>query len=267
MTAASAPALGGRLIVVTRPRNQAQGLATMIEAAGGRALIFPLIEIAPADDPTALAVALDSLPQTDFACFVSPNAVAGALPAILDRGGWPPALRAAAVGEGTAKALRAFGIAQVIVPGERFDSEALLALPALADAEVRGRRAVIFRGDGGRELLADTLRARGAIVDCVTCYRRLPPAGDVASLLDLWERGGLDAITISSSEGLRHLLDRLDARGRQHLARTPVFAPHRRIVEAARASGLLAVETGPADAGLVAGLCAYNWPLRDSNAP
>lgn len=264
---AAAGPLAGRTVVVTRPRHQAGALARMIEAAGGRAVIFPLLEIALADDPEPLQAAIAGLDRYDFAFFISPNAVAFSVPAIAARGPWPAKLRAAAVGEGSAQALRELGIADVIVPSERFDSEALLAMPALAPAELRGRRAVIFRGDGGRELLADTLRERGATVDCVTCYRRLPPTGGAAVLHELWNKGRLDAITLSSSEGLRHLLALLDADGRARLAATPIFAPHARIVANAGELGLTVIETAPADAGLLAGLCAYNWPPRTSQVP
>ena len=167
---------------------------------------------------------------------------------------------ASGLGEGTARALAALGVGGCIVPSERFDSEALLALPALAASEVVGRRVAIFRGDGGRELLADTLRARGAQVDCITCYRRSGPSEGVAPLLAAWQAGQLDALTVSSSEGLRYLVNLLDATGRDYLRTTPVFVPHARIAENATALGLQRVIlTGPADAGIIAGLRAYNW--------
>jgi uroporphyrinogen-III synthase len=135
-------------------------------------------------------------------------------------------------------------------------------MPELAIERVAGRRIAIFRGDGGRELLADTLRARGAAVDCVTCYRRSGPAGDVAPLLAAWRAGKLDALTVSSSEGLRYLVNLLDAEGRSYLQKTPVFVPHARIADNARALGLSnIILTDAADAGIVAGLRAYNWPL------
>lgn len=260
MTAAGGP-LAGRTIVVTRPRDQAAPLAEAIAAAGGTPMIFPLLEIAAAADPAPLARAVARLGDYCLAIFISPNAVAYSLPAILAAGPWPPALLPAAVGQGTVKALAALGVAGCIAPTERFDSEALLELPELQASLVNGKRVAILRGDGGRELLADTLRARGAEVDCITCYRRSPPAAGPAALLAAWQAGALDAITVSSSEGLRYLVDMLDAAGRARLAATPVFVPHARIAETARSSGLQQVVlTAPADAGIIAGLCAYNWP-------
>lgn len=255
-------ALAGKTIVVTRPLAQAAPLAEAIAAAGGIPLVFPLLEILPPADPQAVAAAAERLPGCALAIFISPNAVDWALPAILARGPWPAGVTPAAVGPGTVKVLAAHGVSGCIAPRERFDSEALLALPQLADEQVDGRRVVIFRGDGGREMLADSLRARGATVDCVTCYRRAGPQNGIDPLLTAWRAGRLDALTVSSSEALRHLVDLLDEEGRARLQKTPVFVPHARIAETARASGLdNIILTDAADAGILAGLRAYNWPV------
>ena len=254
---AGAP-LAGKTIVVTRPRAQALPLAEAIGAAGGKPLFFPLLEISPAADPQPLRQAISCLADYTFAVFISPNAVDYAVPAILARGSWPESLTPAAVGPGTVKALAAFGIFGCIAPVERFDSEGLLALPEMAS--VSGRRVAIFRGDGGRELLAETLRQRGAMVDCVTCYRRAGPPDGVATLIAAWRAGKLDALTVSSSEGLRYLIDLLDVEGRNFLHKTPVFVPHARIAEVAEEMGLSnIILTEGADTGILAGLSAYNW--------
>ncbi|MCG2578552.1 uroporphyrinogen-III synthase [Dechloromonas sp. XY25] len=253
--------LAGRTVVVTRPQAQAAPLAEAIAADGGVPLVFPLLEIAPAADPQPLLEAAARLGEYALAVFVSPNAVDHALPVLLAPGPWPVALQPAAVGPGTVKALAERGVAGCIAPTERFDSEALLALPELAAERMTGRRVAIFRGDGGRELLADTLRERGATVDCIACYRRSGPSAGVAPLLAAWREGRLDALTVSSSEGLRHLVDLLDGEGRTFLQQTPLFVPHARIAEIARTLGLSnIILTDAADAGLLAGLRAYNWP-------
>jgi uroporphyrinogen-III synthase len=254
--------LAGKTIVVTRPRAQAGPLAAAIAGQGGQSLIFPLLEISPAADAQPLAAAVARLADYSLAIFISPNAVDHALQAILARGEWPAGVLPAAVGQGTVKALAAHGVAGCVAPSERFDSEALLDLPEMAAERVVGRRVAIFRGDGGRELLAETLRARGAEVDCISCYRRSGPADGVAPLLAAWRSGKLDALTVSSSEGLRYLVELLDAEGRRYLQKTPVFVPHARIAENARALGLSnIILTDAADAGIVAGLRAYNWPV------
>lgn len=250
--------LAGRTIVVTRPLTQAAPLADAIRAAGGDPFVFPLLAISPAADPAPLAAAAGRLADYALAVFISPNAVDFALPAILARGPWPSSLLPAAVGQGTVRALAAHGVVGTVAPRERFDSETLLALPELQETHVAGRRIAVFRGDGGRELLADTLRERGATVDCIACYRRSPPA-DFTPLRAQWQIG-IDAFTVSSSEGLRHLVDGLTAGERERLTTTPVFVPHARIAENATALGLRRiVQTGAADAGIIDGLCTYNW--------
>ena len=252
--------LQGKTIVVTRPAAQAEPLCAVIEAAGGKALRFPLLEIGPPENDAALQAVEGRLAQFAIAIFISPNAVEYSLPRLLARQDWPQHLLPAAVGQGTVRTLAAHGIQGCIAPESRFDSESLLDCPALAATAVAGRRIALFRGDGGRELLADTLRARGAEVIGIPCYRRLPPRHDVALLRAAWAAGALDAITLSSSEGLRYLHERLDEAGRDRLAQTPVFVPHARIAENARQLGLRQVIlTAGADAGIVAGLCAHAW--------
>ena len=252
----SAGRLAGRRIVVTRPAGQNEGLAELIRAEGGEPIVFPVLEILDLEDTRALVAAADRLDEYDLAVFISPNAVDKALNVIGARREWPQGLRAATIGRASEKALARYGVMNVIAPSGRFDSEALLALPQLAD--VQGWRVVVFRGDGGRELLGDTLRERGATVEYVECYRRVRPNADVEPLLKRWGRGEIDAVTVSSSEGLRNLYDMLGKLGQAWLKRTPLLAPHARIVENARALGCeRVIETGPADEGLCAGLVAF----------
>lgn len=254
--------LAGKTIVVTRPLAQAATLAAGIEAAGGRALIFPLLKISPADDLQALLTAAAHLADYHLAIFISPNAVDYSLPAILANGDWTASTQAAAIGPGTVKALLAHGITNCVTPPERFDSEGLLAEAPFTVDRIKGRKIVIFRGNGGRELLADTLTARGAEVDCITCYQRSAPS-DISPLVTAWQEGRLDALTLSSSEALRHLLDRLDEAGREKLRQTPVFVPHPRIAETANACGLRnIILTEAADTGILSGLRAYNWYIQ-----
>ena len=248
--------LRGRRIVVTRPAGQNERLAALIRAEGGEPIAFPALEILDPADPRPLAAAIDRLDAYDLAVFVSPSAVDKAMQVLRARREWPAGLQAATVGGGSEQALRRYGVAEVIVPVGRFDSEALLDRPELAD--VAGRRILVFRGDGGRELLGDALRTRGATVDYVECYRRGRPDADVSALARAWEHGGVDAVTISSRAGLSNFFDLLGEGGRERLQRTPLFAPHPRIAEHARALGCQRViETAPGDAGIAAALAAF----------
>lgn len=245
--------LDGRTIVVTRPAGQAARLMEGIRAAGGRAVAFPVLEILDPADRAPLDAIIDRLDDFDLAIFISPTAVARAMTAILARRTLPEALAVAAIGKGSARELARFGVADVLVPQGSFDSEGLLALPGLA--RPAGRRVVVFRGEGGRELLGDTLAARGARVEYAQCYRRGRPDTDARVLMELWAGSGIDAIVVTSSEGLRNLSDLVGPPGRPWLCRTPVFVPHERIAQTGRELGLGRLEiTAGGDEGLLAGL-------------
>lgn len=244
--------LAGLKIVVTRPREQAARLTQYIERFGGRALLFPLLEIAPAADQANLREQISRIAQFDLAIFISPNAVQYGMAAIHAAGDLPTTLKIATVGQGSAKALRELGIADIITPTENFDSEGLLALPELQNTA--GWRVLILRGDGGRKLLGNTLKARGAIVEYVTCYQRSKPQLDAVALLN----DAPDVITVTSSEALGHLWQILDDTRRDNVHDTPLFVSHKRIAELAHQQGWRQVLlTGAGDDGLVSGLVAW----------
>ena len=240
--------LEGRGIVVTRPAAQAPGLVALIERAGGRALLFPAIEIQDLHERP-----LPPLERFDLAVFISPTAVESAFRRVRD---WPQGLRYAALGRGTARELARRGIVEVLVPERGADSEALLALAPMR--EVKGQRIAIFRGEGGRELLGETLAARGARVEYLECYRRVLPRADTGPLLAAWAEGAIDAVIVSSAQGLQNLLALLGDAGRPRLLATPLFVPHERVAEQARAQGAReVVVAGPADEEMSARLVAY----------
>jgi uroporphyrinogen-III synthase len=251
----SAP-LARRRIVVTRPEGQAAGLAQAIREAGGEPVCIPAIDIRPLENSAAFDAVADRLESFDLAVFVSRNAVRSALELLRRRRGtraWPPGLRVATVGQGSRAELEREGFREVIAPTVGADSEALLALPELS--EVSGRRVVIFRGEGGRPVLGEVLARRGASVEYAACYRRLRPRRD--DVAALWA-AGVDAVAISSAEGLDNFLTMLGADARARLGGTALFVPHARVAEAAARRGLAgAVVAGPGDAQTLAALVAY----------
>jgi uroporphyrinogen-III synthase len=247
--------LDGLGVIVTRPLRAAAAFAPKIASLGGRPLVWPAIVILPPDDGTQLAQVHANLDAYDVAIFVSPNAVE--FGGRLERP-WPAHVRAFAPGAGTAEALAAVGVHDVRMPETSWDSEGLLELPELAD--VQGRRIVIFRGEGGREFLGNALRARGAIVDHVPCYRRVAPETGAEGLLEALRDGRAHALTLTSAEGLVNLMNAVGLEGRAYLTALPAFCAHPRIAERAREYGLPAVETAGGDAGLLAGLLDWFVP-------
>lgn len=243
-------------VLVTRPAHQAGSLAKSIAAAGGDPVLFPVLEIQDTEHLAPFLELIGRLDEFDLAIFVSPNAVNKAMQAICARRALPATLKIAAVGSGTALALEVFHVSGVIVPTVRFDSEALLDMPGLQQME--GKRVIIFRGDGGREFLGESLAKRGAIVTYAECYRRVRPKVDIAPLLQLWKSGSMDAVTITSSEGLHNLCEMVGESGRVWLRKTPLFTSHERIAEIARKSGFdRVILTAAGDTGLIEGLLRH----------
>jgi len=252
-------ALAGRAVLVTRPAGMSTQLVALLRSEGGEAVLLPAIEILPPDDTAKLDAAIDRLDGFDIAIFISPTAVATANAAVRARRDWPARLRCAAVGSGTARALREIGISDVLAPQGRGDSDALAALPELA--AITGARIVIFRGHGGREALRETLVARGAQVEYAECYRRARPRADVGPLMERWGQGGIDAVCVTSAAGLENLLALLGAAevsGPALLRATPVFVPHPRVGEAARNLGVeRVIVTAAGDQALAEALAAF----------
>lgn len=185
-------------IVLTRPPGQNTALAERITQAGGHVFALPLLAIAPPLQAVSGEAFLAHLKRADWAIFISPNAVHAAV-ALQPCSAWPVGLQRAAVGKGTARALQAAGCEDVLTPSAGADSESLLALSALAD--LRGQRVLLVRGEGGRELLAQTLVQRGAAVHHAVLYRRVAlPVGFAA--LKSCPR---PLFVITSSEALRTL--------------------------------------------------------------
>ncbi|PPD11395.1 uroporphyrinogen-III synthase [Methylophilus sp.] len=225
--------LAGRTIAVTRPLEQATKLTAAIKAAGGSVISFPLLDIKGLESLDDFHAAVTPLSQFDWAVFISSNAVQHGMP-LLQQAGIPAQLKFAAIGPTTAASLQGFGIAEILTPLERFDSEALLALPALQ--QMQGQRVLIVRGVGGREVLAETLKQRGADVVFGECYRRVNPQSSAQVLAQAYDAGKLQGIVVTSSEALRFLLDL--AQDAAWLIATPLFVNHARIAELAKAAKL-----------------------------
>jgi uroporphyrinogen III methyltransferase/synthase len=191
--------LHGLTVAVTRARAQASGLAARLRGLGAQALETPAIRIEPLDadvplDPTGF----------DLVCLTSPNGVRCLFERLAAGGRDARALAGAtvaAIGPGTARALREHGVIADVVP-ERFVAEALVE----ALAEVPVKRALVARAKVARDVLPDALRARGAEVEVADLYET------VAEQLSGEERaaaGNADYVTFTSSSTVRFFLDAL----------------------------------------------------------
>jgi len=250
--------LSGINVLVTRPAHQAAFLSEGIRAAGGNPILFPVLEITDVKDLNPLLALIDRIEEFDWAIFVSPNAVNKVMPLIqAKRALLPTHLKFAVVGKGSADSLKSFGVDRVVAPTARFDSEALLDLEELQ--QMSGKRVVIFRGNGGRQLLGDSLIQRGALLEYTECYYRAKPDVDASSLLEKWSQGEINAVVITSSEGLHNLFDIMGKLGQQLLKTTPIFTTHERIAGIARDLGLEKIvrTVDPGDKGLLQEMQTY----------
>ncbi len=244
--------LGGLSVLVTRPAEQSAPLAEAISNAHGRPITFPALEILGPKDKQAVRAQLASLNSIDLLIFVSANAVRYAFPLMPDN--IPLDLQIAAVGKATAKALDEHGLEATLVPKSSMDSEGLLALPQLQD--VAGRQIVIVRGNGGRELIRETLEERGAKVEYIEVYRRQIPNRNPANLIANWEQM-VEAVTITSGQILENLFTLLGEGGGEALRKTPLVVVSERIAEQAAAHGcqVIYLADSAMDKDVVASLC------------
>jgi uroporphyrinogen-III synthase len=259
-------------VVITRPLAQAGPLAARVAALGRAVELLPLLEIAPLADTAPLQAALAGLARYALVAFVSPNAIDAAFAQIKQ---WPAGVTLAVLGEGSRAALAAHGVTpdtvDIVSPADSAHSDSEHLLQTLDLAALKGRPVLIIRGESGRELMADGLRAAGAVVDVVPAYRRsVPPLTPAlaATLRRLLAQQN-DWI-ITSSEALRGLCDllaQLDLRyppepadatqqnsvvtmQQQHL-----IVPHARIAETANNLGFSRLTlTGSGDERLLAAL-------------
>lgn len=222
-------------ILVTRPRHQAGPLCRLIEERGGIAVPFPALEIKGLPLQLTHQELLAHLKQYDWVFFISANAVNFALLANNGKIVKPAGVRFAAIGRATAKALHKAGLKVDLLPEKGFTSESLLSAASLQN--LQGISCLIVCGRGGRDLLAATLLARGAIVDCLEVYCREKPVADPAPVKKLLTEGHLQATIVTSGEALQNLLEMLGNEASRPLRRVPLVVISNRLEGLAAAKG------------------------------
>lgn len=252
-------ALSNISALLTRPEGQTAQLAARILAAGGAVQSLPLLAINAIEergDIERVKAAILSLDNYEVAIFISTNAATLGL-------GWidqywpqlPMGLEAYAVGPGTARILEGLPW-QVHCSSTGVTSEDLLNLPGLKSVE--GKRIALFRGQGGRELIANALRERGARVDYIELYQRSTPHYEVEELLSIFESSKPNLVVLTSLqifEAYLALIARLhsfndrEARALISLLQAPtLIVPSERVRQSALSAGFTQViNAGGAD--------------------
>ena len=226
-------------VLVTRPAPDNQSLCDQLATAGWSPMPLPLFEIAAFDEPTAQAAQVrNQIMNLDLYCAV----IVVSKHAARIGGDWidqywpqlPIGIEWLAIGKATANVLAGYDI-HAGTSELGIDSEALLNHPALSAEKIAHQRILIMRGDSGRDLLADTLRQRGAQVDYCDLYHRQAVTYPIEEIKNGVLQAPLSGILINNGEALLHLCSLV---GRSiTLTETTLVVPSQRIAQLAREQG------------------------------
>jgi uroporphyrinogen-III synthase len=253
--------LAGRRILVTRTREQAEGLVDSLHAAGASVAVVPLIATVPIADPDAIvrvAAEVSAAPEPRWVAFTSATSVrlvlgAAGIAALTS-------MSIAAVGPGTAAALAALGAPADLVA---IDQDAAGLAAAMLDRGLEGATVWFPVAAGARGGFAESLRDAGARVTVQQIYRSLMPVS-APEHLRAAIAGGIDAITLTSGSTARNLVA---AAGTDGLPPGVVIVCiGEQTADVARSAGLTvhAIARTPSIESLVAALteCLTPQPLR-----
>ena len=250
--------MSAKTIVVTRPSGQARQLIEVLMSSIERSGVakrslpeivsLPLLTIVPKADHSLADHIATTLKDADLAIFVSPNAIECVM-RLLERDWQEFSKKIIPIGVmgGSSKlALQNHGIGQeknptpVLIPknNEQWDSEGLWQELRSLGWDLKKQKIVIFKGEGGREWLADTLVQAGAIVEAISVYTRVPldlanPAWHVIREMDFSKSLWL----LTSSEAVRYLGQVVKDQFPQGLQTASALCPHQNIADAAKVIG------------------------------
>jgi uroporphyrinogen-III synthase len=271
--------MSSKTLVITRPSGQARQLIEVltqaIEKSGvskktfPEVLSLPLLTIVPKDDEQLADQIASVLKDTDLAIFVSPNAIESVM-RLLERG-WQDfskkMIPIGVMGGSSRLALKNHGIGleenptPILIPqnNESWDSEGLWQELQCLKWDWSTKKIAIFKGDGGRDWLTDTLKKAGATVEAISTYTRIPldidnPAWQAIQQMDFSKSLWL----LTSSEAVRYLGQVSKEQFAQSLVSASALCPHHNIADAAEAIGFGEVFTcEPGDDALIKSTLAW----------
>ncbi len=230
----------GKRILVTRPYKQSANLCNLIEGQGWQAIKFPVIEIRSKTLSAKECLFLQHIEQYQYVFFISVNAVKFAYEILNHDFECLKHVKCIAVGLATYSELVQYGITNILLPEAGFNSEGILAIPDLQDLD--SQSCLIIRGVGGRKLLANTLRGRGALVDYMEVYTREPVSYPRESINLAFADGNLDVVVIYSVEALHNLVQlAVEVNKKNNLLLIPLLVISRRVYAAAKDIGFTKV--------------------------
>lgn len=253
--------LKGLRVLNTRPSKQGTALSQSIRAAGGLPIDLPALLIEPT--PNEWLTHLPPLASIKHALFISANAVDYFF-AHLKRSinaPWPNSIQVIAMGEATAAALDKHGIPVHQVPTIS-DSEHLLTLDALQ--QIRDKTVLLVKGIGGRTLITETLRARGAHLISLDVYQSRPPQFNRAEINSLWQDDAVDIILFTSEQAMQHILAAFVGKGLSWLRNKPCLVISERLAKAAALFGIKTIILSHHDA-ILTDLKGFNHDKQRRN--
>ena len=212
---------------------------------------FVIMPLQPAVPPRA----------ADVYIFLSPHAVKHGFPFLLTYDSGVNHATILAVGQATARELNNAGINGVETPPENLaSSEGLLTMACLQARQVRGRRVILVCGAGGRTLLAKELHTRGAHLERLEVYGRVPSNSDIAVAIQTAAGRRPDVIVVTSVESMENLAHLIRTQRQEWLFTVPLVVMSERIAAECRHHGFTAtvhVAASAGDDGLIAALLEY----------
>lgn len=221
-------------VLNTRPLGQEKELSRAIIDAGGIAIECPALKIEATNQQWLSS--LPDLVKAEYAIFISANAVEHCFTALEQQKiGWPETVKVIAVGQGTASALRKYGISVYLIPSHA-NSEHLLALAELQT--VCKKNILLFKGEGGRPLIRETLKSRGAKIYSVNVYKRVKPELNQQHLYSLWHNDAVDIILFTSQQAMHNIFALFGEGAHAWLCNKPCLVISDRLAKSASLLGI-----------------------------
>lgn len=195
-------------VLITRPDERGRQLQEMLNKAGIATIHLPFFSITPGRELNELPNKINSLKSGDYVVVVSKSVVQFANQTLTDTGfRWRSDLRYFAVGQGSAECFSSECEQPMAYPYGEENSEGLLKLPPMQAAQLAGKTVLLLRGNSGRELFSEQVKARGATLDVIECYQREPISYNNEEQADLCKRAGIGTVVVTSVEILTALMD------------------------------------------------------------
>lgn len=231
-------------VLITRPDDRGKQLVDLLIQAGIFSIHLPLFTVEAGRELNDLPNRLLQLKAGDYVFAVSKHAISYAHQTLKNTGfSWRQDLHYFAVGQRSAEFFAAQSERAVYYPHQQESSEGLLQLPAMQ--ELNDKQILILRGNGGREFFTEQAQQRGAKVEILECYQRVPIHYNNVEQISICKRAGIHRIVVTSAEILQYLMDFVPENEHNWLKSCQLITISQRIAHLARAQGWTKITLSP----------------------